>query len=554
VGRPNKKYIFVTGGVSSSLGKGLASACMAALLERRGIKIAMLKMDPYINVDPGTMSPFQHGEVFVTDDGAETDLDLGHYERFTSLTLTRNSNFTTGQVYLRVIENEREGKYLGKTVQVVPHITDEIKRRIHLAAEGADLLIGEIGGTVGDIESQPYLESIRQFALDVGPSNVLFVHLVLVPYLAAAGELKSKPAQHSVKELRSIGLFPHVLICRSDRDIEEPLLEKLSLTCNVPRANVFKSIDVDSIYKVPLEFHKQGLDERVTELLGIWSPRPKIDDLAKVIYNWENPLGDVNIGIVGKYTDLIESYKSLDEALKHGAIANQVRLKPIYIDAEDLEKEGAKLDEVFKDIRGILVPGGFGHRGTEGKIKAIEYARTHQIPFFGICLGLQLALVEFARHVAGIPKATSEEFDEPGDFVIHYMEGQAKNGSKGGNMRLGAYECQLKKGSLAHKVYGLLDITERHRHRLEVNNEFLDKIHDAGLSISGLNKKLNLVEVIELTNHPHFIACQYHPEFKSRPFLPHPLFSSFIAAAWEARKTNSSQKNPKNSDTEQPTH
>lgn len=530
--RANKKFIFVTGGVASSLGKGLASASMACLLERRGIKVAMLKMDPYINVDPGTMSPMQHGEVFVTDDGAETDLDLGHYERFTSLTLTKASNFTTGRVYLQVIENEREGKYLGKTVQVVPHITNEIKRRIMLASEGCDLLMGEIGGTVGDIESQPYLEAIRQFALDVGPQNVLFIHLVLVPYINAAGELKTKPAQHSVKELRSIGLFPHIIICRSDRDISGEILDKLSMFCNVPKANVFKSINVDSIYKLPLEFHKQGLDEKITELLGIWPLRPQIADLEKVVYNWENPIGEVNIGIVGKYTDLIESYKSLDEALKHGAIHNQVHINPVYIDAEELERPNANLPEVFKSLDGILVPGGFGHRGTEGKIAAIEYARTQKVPFFGICLGLQLAMVEFARHVAGIKNATSEEFEDPGDLVIHYMAGQTKDGAKGASMRLGAYDCDLLPNSLAAKVYGKTQVSERHRHRLEVNNKYLDQIKAAGMVISGVNKKLNLVEVIELKDHPHFLACQYHPEFKSRPFKAHPFFSSFIAAAW----------------------
>ena len=468
--KSNKKFIFITGGVASSLGKGLAAACIASLLERRGIKVGMLKMDPYINVDPGTMSPIQHGEVFVTDDGAETDLDLGHYERFTSLTLSRKSNFTTGKVYLEVIENERQGKYLGKTVQVVPHITNEIKRRIHLAAEDADLLIGEIGGTVGDIESQPFLEAIRQFSSDVGPQNVLFIHLVLVPYINAAGELKTKPAQHSVKELRSIGLFPQVIICRSDRDIEGDLLDKLSLFCNVPRANVFKSIDVDLIYKVPLEFHKQGLDDKVSELLGIWTGRPQVQDLEKVVYNFEHPLRTVKIGIVGKYTDLIESYKSLDEALRHGAIGNQLRLEPVYIDAEDLEKSSDP-EKMLSAVEGILIPGGFGERGTEGKIRAIRYAREKKVPFFGICLGLQLAMIEFARHVVGIKDATSEEFKTDGSLVIHYMKGQTREGSKGGTMRLGAYDCSLERDSYAESIYNQSQITERHRHRLEVNNE-----------------------------------------------------------------------------------
>ncbi len=522
-----KKFIFITGGVASSLGKGLAAASIASLLERRGIKVAMLKMDPYINVDPGTMSPTQHGEVFVTDDGAETDLDLGHYERFTSLTLKRESNFTTGQVYLKVIENERAGIYLGKTVQVVPHITNEIKRRIHRASENADLLIGEIGGTVGDIESLPFIESIRQLALDEGASNVLFIHLVLLPYIAAAGELKSKPAQHSVKELMSQGLSPQIIICRSDREVDEDTLEKISRFCNVSRKNVFQSIDQDTIYKVPLEFHKQNLDERIAEHLGIWVPEPRINDLEKVVYNFTHPLREVKIGIVGKYTDLIESYKSLDEALNHGAIANQLKFRPIYIDSEQLEK-GADPKEIFNGVQGILVPGGFGSRGTEGKIKAIEYARQNKIPFFGICLGLQLSVIEFARHVAGITEATSEEFEKGGAHLIHYMEGQSATGAKGGNMRLGSYDCALAEGSLARKVYGAETIQERHRHRLEVNNMYLDKLTKAGLKVSGFNKELNLVEVIELNDHPFFIACQYHPEFKSKPFSPHPLFKAFI--------------------------
>jgi len=529
-GNSTKKYIFFTGGVASSLGKGLASASVAALLERRGIKISMLKMDPYINVDPGTMSPTQHGEVFVTDDGAETDLDLGHYERFTSLTLTKKSNFTTGQVYLQVIENEREGKYLGKTVQVVPHITNEIKRRIDLAAAESDLLLAEIGGTVGDIESLPFLESIRQFAQDVGQENVLFVHLVLIPYIHAAGELKSKPAQHSVKELRSIGLTPNVIICRSDRDIEDQLLDKLALFCNVPKDQIFKSIDVDTIYRVPLEFNRQGVDEKITELLGIWSGRPKMDDLQKVVYNLENPLRKVRIGIVGKYTELIESYKSLIEALSHGAIANQLQLEPVYIDAKEIIDE-KKCEHLLGHVHGILVPGGFGERGTEGKIKAAQFAREHKIPYLGICLGMQVALIEFARNVVGISDATSEEFSNHGNLVVHYMDGQSKGGSKGGNMRLGAYDCDLKEGSKAAKIYGLTKISERHRHRLEVNNDFLERVEAAGMVVSGKNNTLNLVEVIELADHPYFVACQYHPEFKSRPHGPHPLFDHFIREA-----------------------
>jgi CTP synthase len=533
--KKHKKYIFITGGVASSLGKGLAAASIASLLERRGIKVSMLKMDPYINVDPGTMSPTQHGEVFVTDDGAETDLDLGHYERFTSLTLKKESNFTTGQVYLKVIENERAGVYLGKTVQVVPHITNEIKRRIHTASENCDLLIGEIGGTVGDIESLPFIESIRQLAHDEGASNVLFIHLVLLPYIAAAGELKSKPAQHSVKELMSQGLSPQIIICRSDRQVDEDTLDKISRFCNVGRGNVFQSIDMDSIYKVPLEFNRQGLDERISELLGIWAPEPKIQDLEQVVHNFTNPLRTVSIGIVGKYTDLVESYKSLDEALNHGAISLQLKFKPVYIDSEQLEKN-SNLEELFKNVQGILVPGGFGSRGTEGKIKAIEYARKNNIPFFGICLGLQLAVIEFARHVAGIKEATSEEFENGGEHLIHYMEGQSSTGSKGGSMRLGSYACHLEPETLARSVYKNEVIHERHRHRLEVNNMYVNKLITSGMVVSGFNRELNLVEVVELKNHPFFIACQYHPEFKSKPFSPHPLFKAFIEQSDKMRK------------------
>jgi CTP synthase len=533
VSKRAKKYIFITGGVASSLGKGLAAAGIASLIERRGLKINMLKMDPYINVDPGTMSPTQHGEVFVTDDGAETDLDLGHYERFTSLTLSKKNNFTTGQVYLQVIENEREGKYLGKTVQVVPHITNEIKRRIDVAAEDCDLLIGEIGGTVGDIESLPFMESIRQFAHDVGSENVIFLHLVLIPYLKTAGELKSKPAQHSVKELREIGLFPNIVLCRADRDIDQSILDKISLFCNVPKDNVFKSLDLDSIYKVPLEFYKQGLDAKICEILGIWSSKPDIKELEQVVYNVQNPTDVVRIGIVGKYTELIESYKSLDEALRHGAISNQVKLDMVYIDAEDLE---AGNFEQLKSVDGVLVPGGFGERGTEGKIKAIQFARENNVPFFGICLGMQLAIIEFARNIAGIKNATSMEFDKAGEFIVHFMEGQSKDVSKGGSMRLGAYDCSIEKGSLAYEIYEKEEISERHRHRLEVNNNFVSTLKEKGMVFSGINKKLNLVEVVELKKHPFFIACQYHPEFKSRPFNPHPLFKTFVEASLKLHK------------------
>ena len=525
----DKKYIFITGGVTSSLGKGLSAASIGCLLESRGIKVEMLKMDPYLNVDPGTMSPTQHGEVFVTDDGAETDLDLGHYERFTNLTLSRKNNFTTGQVYLQVIENEREGKYLGKTVQVVPHVTDEIKRRILLVAEDCDLLIGEIGGTVGDIESQPFLESIRQLSQDVGQENVLFIHLVLLPYIDAARELKTKPAQHSVKELRSIGLFPQIIVCRTDRDIDQTVMDKISMFCNVPQSHVFISQNLKTIYNLPISFHQQGLDNKITEFLGIWASPPDMGPLAKVVHHFEHPKAEVRIGIVGKYTDLIESYKSLDEALRHGALFHGVKFCPLYIDAEELGKKAVW--KVLQSAQGVLVPGGFGQRGTEGKIKAIEYVRKNSIPYLGICLGMQLAMIEFARHVVGMSDATSEEFSTQGVPVIHYMKGQSDSGAKGGSMRLGAYPCTLTPKSQVRKIYGVSEISERHRHRLEVNNEYIAQLEQAGMTISGRNEELDLVEVIELSEHPFFIACQYHPEFKSRPVAPHPLFQSFVGEA-----------------------
>jgi CTP synthase len=525
----SKKYIFITGGVASSLGKGLAAASIASLLEMRGISINLLKMDPYINVDPGTMSPTQHGEVFVTKDGAETDLDLGHYERLTHLTLSKENNFTSGQVYLQVIENEREGKYLGKTVQVVPHITNEIKRRIHVAAENSELLIAEIGGTVGDIESLPFLESIRQFSHDVGVENVIFVHLVLVPYLKAAGEWKTKPAQHSLKELRSIGLFPQMVICRSEHELEQGIIDKLSLFGNVPKQNVFQSVDQELIYQVPVSFHQQGVDKRITELLGIWATEPDMKPWNELVHRAKNPKGVVKIGVIGKYTELVESYKSLDEAIKHAAYNNTVKTELVYIEAQDLIKTNGKDPLVALDeVDGILVPGGFGERGTEGKIRAIQYAREKKIPFLGICLGMQLAIIEFARNVAGITGATSEEFDTKGESIVHYMQGQEKGGRKGGSMRLGSYRCEIKQGTLAEKIYQAKRIDERHRHRLEVNNDYVKALADKGLVFSGINPEQNLVEIIELPNHPYFIACQFHPEFQSKPFAPHPVFNQFI--------------------------
>ncbi|MDH4467939.1 MAG: CTP synthase [Bacteriovoracaceae bacterium] len=530
-----KKYIFITGGVTSSLGKGLAAASIAFLLERRGLKINMLKMDPYINVDPGTMSPIEHGEVFVTDDGAETDLDLGHYERFTSLSLMKRNNFTTGQIYLKVIENERVGKYLGNTVQVVPHITDEIKRRIHLAAEDVDLLIGEIGGTVGDIESQPFLEAIRQFAHDVGPEHVLFVHLVLVPYISAAGELKSKPAQHSVKELRSLGLFPHIILCRSDRTVGEDIRDKIALFCNVPKNCVYESTDQPFIARVPLLLHDQGMDSKIVELLNIWTPTPDMSGLQQLVYNAEHPEKEIKIAMVGKYMGLKESYKSLSESLFHAATSLKSKLIIDYMDAESLENLSDKeLIQKFSTHQGILVPGGFGSRGTEGKINAIRIARTQKIPYLGICLGMQLAIIEVARF-GGIKKATSQEFNSDGDLVIHYLVGQSDKGPKGATMRLGAYECEISDHTLAKKIYDAPMISERHRHRLEVNNKYREKLQEFGLVFSGLNQKLNLVEITELKDHPYFIGCQYHPEFKSKLMKPHPLFASFLQASSEKK-------------------
>ena len=529
------KYIFVTGGVVSSLGKGMASASMAALLENRGLDVTNVKLDPYINVDPGTMSPFQHGEVYVTDDGAETDLDLGHYERFTSATMSKLNNFTTGRVYNSVIQKERRGEYLGKTVQVIPHITDEIKANIRAAAEGHDVVLVEVGGTVGDIESLPFLEAIRQMRYDAGNENVCYVHLTLLPYISAAGELKTKPTQHSVMKLREIGIQPDVLICRTDRPIAQELKDKIAMFCNVATGNVFASPDVASIYELPLELHRQGLDERVAELLNIWSRAPRLDRWESIVEKVKHPgKGEVRVAIVGKYVDLKESYKSLNEALLHGGIANDCRLHLKYVDSQEGEDKGAAA--MLADCHAVLVPGGFGVRGTEGKIQAVRYAREKKVPFFGICLGLQMAVIEFARDMLGLQGANSLEFDEKTAHpVVTLMESQVNVKDKGGTMRLGAYDCALKAGSLAHKLYGKEKVSERHRHRFEVNNQYRARLAEKGLIFSGLNAELDLVEMIELADHPHFIGCQFHPEFKSKPFQPHPLFSGFIRAALAAR-------------------
>jgi CTP synthase len=538
-----KKFIFVTGGVLSSIGKGISAASIGMLLEARGIKVTMMKMDPYLNVDPGTMSPFQHGEVFVLDDGAETDLDLGHYSRFVqNAQFTRKNSFTTGRIYDAVIRRERAGGYLGKTVQVIPHITDEIKRHIHEAAADADLAIVEVGGTVGDIESLPFLEAIRQMKVELGQENCLFVHLTLVPYIAAAGELKTKPTQHSVKELREIGIQPDMLLCRSDRKLDKDIKDKIGLFCNLSGTHVFSAIDVASIYEVPIYFNEEGLDERIVEKLGIWTQSPDLSRWKAMVQNIREPQGEVTIGIVGKYTDWRDSYKSLSEALVHGGVANDVRVNMVYIDSEEVEKGSL---ELIKTVDGILVPGGFGERGVEGKIKAIEYARTEGVPYFGICLGMQLAVIEFARNVAKIKAANSAEFQPQGlENVIDLMESQKAVKDMGATMRLGAYACKVLakhagKPTRAFTAYGKETISERHRHRFEVANSFREKLEGKGLIVSGKNISENgteLVEMVELPNHPWFLGCQFHPEFLSKPMVPHPLFASFVKAAKSAGK------------------
>jgi len=530
------KFIFVTGGVVSSLGKGLASASIGTLLESRNLRVTILKMDPYINVDPGTMSPFQHGEVFVTDDGAETDLDLGHYERFLSRRMSQKNNFTTGQVYDTVIGNERRGDYLGGTVQVIPHITDEIKRRIRAAAEGVDILIGEVGGTVGDIEGLPFLEAIRQFRWDLGRDNVLYIHLTLVPFIAAAGEVKTKPSQHSVKELTGLGIQPDILLCRTDRDVDNAIKAKIAHFCNVEENAVITAKDVDCIYELPLHFHAQGLDERVVEKLGIWTGAPDLGKWERVVQVVNNPRGSVRIAVVGKYVNLTDSYKSLNEALFHGGIANECHVDLDFVDSERIEQEG--LPPAALDADGILVPMGFGPRGTEGKIEAVRYAREEKVPFLGICFGMQLAVIEFARHVCGIEGASSTEIDENApNPVIDFMPEQRDVTRKGGTMRLGAYPCSLREQSLAAKMYGKRKISERHRHRYEVNNVYREELTKGGLVLSGLSPNGELVEMVEIPEHPWFIGCQFHPEFKSRPFDCHPLFRGFIKAALQ-RKTS----------------
>lgn len=535
--RLHQKFIFVTGGVVSSIGKGLTAASLGTLLESRGLKVTLIKLDPYINVDPGTMSPLQHGEVYVTEDGAETDLDLGHYERFTTTTLRRSNSVTTGQVYESVIAKERRGDYLGATVQVIPHITDEIKSRIYDAAQGAECVIVEIGGTVGDIEGLPYLETIRQMRVDVGHENSIFVHVTYVPYISAAGELKSKPTQHSVQKMREIGLQPDFLICRSEKNMSAEVKSKIGLFCSVRPENVISAYDCSTIYEVPLMLHKEGFDERVVERLQLDADAPELQGWERIVSTLKNPSQHVSIGIVGKYVDLTESYKSLNEAIVHGGIANHTKVEVAWIDSETLTKDNVA--KALADVDGILVPGGFGERGAEGKVFAISYARKNKIPFFGICFGMQLAAIEFARNVCGITDATSREFENRGksrNFVIDIMEEQRSIKDKGGTMRLGAYPCTLGDGTKTRLIYGTKHILERHRHRYEFNNKYRPLFLKKGMTLSGICGERDLVEIIELSQHPWFIGVQFHPEFKSRPLAPHPLFSSFVEAALSRRK------------------
>jgi CTP synthase len=535
------RYIFITGGVVSSLGKGIASASLGTILEARGLKVTLLKLDPYINVDPGTMNPLQHGEVFVTNDGAETDLDLGHYERFVRVTMTKANNFTSGRVYANVIRNERRGDYLGGTVQVIPHITDEIKRCVREAVGDADVAMVEIGGTVGDIESLPFLEAIRQMRVELGRQNALFIHLTLVPYIQTAGEIKTKPTQHSVKELRSIGIQPDILLCRCDRPLMHSARSKMALFTNVEERAVIPLQDVDFVYQIPLELHKQGLDDIVVEMLNIKAKKADLSEWERVVDSYRNPESEVTIGMVGKYMDLTESYKSLSESLLHAGIQTRARININYIDSEEIEKQGT---DILKGVDGIIVPGGFGKRGVEGKILAAKYARENRVPYLGICLGMQIAMIEFARHKANMPDANSTEFNPETPYPVIALvtewinesgniEQRHENSEKGGTMRLGGQSCKLVAGSLVERMYGKSEIIERHRHRYEVNNKLLPQIEAAGMKVSGRSNVSDLVEMIELPDHPWFVGCQFHPEFTSTPRDGHPLFTGLIDAAKE---------------------
>ena len=548
--QPSKKtkFIFITGGVLSSLGKGLAAASIGALLESRGMTVTFQKLDPYINVDPGTMNPFQHGEVYVTDDGAETDLDMGHYERYTNAVMSQANNYTSGRIYYSVIMKERRGEYLGGTVQMIPHITDEIKQAVLQLDGSVDVAIIEIGGTVGDIEGLPFIEAIRQLRGDLGREYSLFIHLTLVPYIKTAGEIKTKPTQHSVKELLASGIQPDILMCRTEVPLDRSIKKKIALFCNVEPQSVITAIDVDSIYEVPLRLHEEGVDDRILEKLGIWTGAPNIKPWEELVYKIKHPRHTVTIGITGKYVDLKEAYKSLHEALIHGGIANDASVELKYIAADDLET-GEATDEL-KECDGILVPGGFGSRGMEGKIQAITYARENKVPFFGICLGMQLAVVEFARAIAGMVGAHSTELDQDTPYPVIYLmkewydfrtgktEVRDENSDMGGTLRLGAYPCKLVEGTLAHTAYRQGEISERHRHRYEFNNLFREQLEKAGLVVSGTSPDETLVEIVELGDHPWFLGCQFHPEFKSKPMRPHPLFRDFIKAALENKKVD----------------
>lgn len=524
------KYIFVTGGVVSSLGKGIASASVGALLQARGLNVSILKLDPYLNVDPGTMNPFQHGEVFVTRDGAETDLDLGHYERYLEKELGRENSKTAGQIYQEVLEKERNGDYLGATVQVIPHITDRIKETIYKAGGNHDVLICEVGGTIGDIESLPFIEAIRQFRSEVGSKNSVFIHVSYVPLISSAGELKTKPTQHSVKEALSQGIQPDILLLRSEATVPNDIKQKISLFCNVKPNAVINCTDAKTVYEVPLMLHKEGIDEIIINHLNIWAKKPDLDKWVSVVNRFTNPKRSVEVAVVGKYVDLIESYKSINEALIHAGIANETKIKFRFIDADDIEEPNIKT--ILDGVDAILVPGGFGERGVEGKISTVKFARENKIPFLGICLGLQMAVIEYARNVLGITKASSEEFStDKENNVIHIMETQLHVHKKGGTMRLGDYACDVQPNTLAHKIYNKLQIFERHRHRYEVNNNFVAGLEKAGLIVSGRCSQADLVEMVELQEHPFFIASQFHPEFASKPNNPHPLFREFIKAA-----------------------
>src|SRR5450432_38160 len=538
------KFIFVTGGVVSSLGKGLSSASIGALLENRGLSITLLKLDPYINVDPGTMSPFQHGEVFVTDDGAETDLDLGHYERFTHAKLSRDNNWTTGRIYEQIIAKERRGDYLGKTVQVIPHVTNEIKAAMKKVAQDVDVAIVEIGGTVGDIESLPFMEAIRQMRQQLGREHTMFVHVTLVPFIAAAQELKTKPTQHSVKELLSIGIQPDILLCRTDRFLSKDLKSKIALFCNVEEGAVITAKDVASIYEVPLVFSHEGVDTLSLKYLHLESKDRDLKQWEELVRRVYNPKAEVTIGIVGKYVEYEDSYKSLKEALVHGALAHNLKLNLNWIEAEGLETGDRTYEEQLVDYDGLLVPGGFGKRGIEGMLRAIRFARENKVPYFGICLGMQTACIEYARNVCGLVDANSSEFDPATPHRVIYKLRELRGVEElGGTMRLGAWTCKIEPGTLAHRIYGQDEISERHRHRYEFNREYEETLTAAGLRISGSTPDGTYVEIVEIVDHPHFIGCQFHPEFKSKPLEPHPLFRAFVGAAYEYRQRREAEKN-----------